>query len=201
MKFGTLFVRLSVILLFIACLVLAAFPWVLSRISSPLPVALGQTATILPITRTARVDENIALTMVANLNFTNTPSPTITFTSTVTPTRTPTSTASTTPFPTITNTPTDTLTPLPVVYLITLERVNAYTCPGSSYKKGAVEAGLRFSVLGWDKVEEDSAEWIWVLIEDVIDNPQVWVRQSEYILISDQDFMNYLPRTACRPAP
>ena len=201
MKSGLTVVRLRVLFLFLVCAVVAAFPWVLSMISSPLPYALQKTATILPITRTARVDENAGHTLVARLNFTATPSFTPTSTSTPTPTDTPTPTASTTPFPSLTYTPTYTLTPTPDVYLYTLQKVNAYTCPGASFKKGALEAGLRFPVLGWDQVEEDGRQWVWILVEDVIGKAQVWVRESEFVLVSNLDYMNFVPRAACRPAP
>jgi hypothetical protein len=187
--------------LFSLCAVVAAFPWVLSRISSPLPFDLRKTATILPITRTARVDENVADTLVAALHFTATPSLTPTGTPTRTPTDTPTPTDTTTPFPSPTHTPTETLSPTPDVYLITIDRVNSYTCPGSSNKKGAIEAGLRYPILGWDQVLEDGRQWVWILIQDVIGQPQVWIRESEYIRVSNLDYKNFVPRAACRPAP
>jgi hypothetical protein len=42
---------------------------------------------------------------------------------------------------------------------------------------------------------------VWILIQDVIGQPQVWIRESEYIRVSNLDYKNFVPRAACRPAP
>jgi hypothetical protein len=184
---------------FASTALLAAFPWILSWLSSPLPPSLASTATILPITRTAQIDPQVAASLVAALNFSPTPTVTPTATFTLTPTFTATVTGTSTPLPTATETPLPSLTPLPEVTIITINTVNAYTCPGSQYKKGAVERGQRFVILGWDAVEEDGQDWVWVLISDVIGQAQVWIRESEYVIISHLDYKDYLPRAACRP--
>ena len=193
--------RVRFALLFLFSAVLGVAPWIFGVFSSPLPHDLQKTATILPITRTARVDENAASTLVAALNFTPTPSFTPTATVTPTPTNTPPATATTTAFPTQTEIPTQTLTPTPDIYVITLDKVNAYNCPGSQNKKGAIDAGKRYPILGWDQVTEDAQEWIWILIQDVVGQAQVWIRESEYVLVSQLDYKNFVPRAACRPAP
>ena len=185
-------------LLLVSCLLVASFPWVLSMITSPLPVDLQRTGTILAITRTARLDPQLALTLIEAMGFTTTPSFTPTFTITPTPTNTPTSTSTATQVPTATRTPTKTLTPTPVVYVTALDEINTYSCPGSDNKVGTLEAGTIFTILGWDQTIEDDHTLYWILIEDEVDQPQKWVRESEFLDILFPDYKDFVLRAACR---
>ena len=192
-------VRYSILL--VSCALLALFPWVLSGLSNPLPFDLQSTGTILAITRTARLDPKLAGRLEQALGFTATPSGTPTYTITPTLTNSLTPTASETPQPTATPTSTRTSTPLPDVRGTVSAKVNTYTCPGSGFKKGGLEFGATFHVLGWDQTVEDGEVVTWILIDDDINQPQRWVRESEYLTLSHPDYMDFIPRVACRSVP
>lgn len=194
------YLRLALLLL--ACALAAVFPWVLSNyISSPLPPELQRTATILPITRTARLDSQAADTLVAALGFTATPSPSASATITPTPSSTPQPSATITPIPSVTDTATPVLSPTPAAYVTMLEKVNAYTCPGDQNKKGAIDMAQKFMILGWDQISEDGKMFYWILVEDILGQPQVWIRESEFVLITPLNYKDFLPRAACRVMP
>jgi hypothetical protein len=193
------FFRFGIVLL--SCALLSLFPWAISALSSPLPSDLQSTGTVLAITRTARLDPELAEQLVQALGFTATP--TTTNTNTITPTATDTMppTASPTHQPTGTFTPTITRTPLPEVRGTVKANINTYTCPGAGFKKGALQFGAAFHVLGWDQTLVEGKVITWILFEDDMDQPQRWLQQSDYVTISDPDFTLYIPRAACRAAP
>lgn len=185
-------------LLMVICAFVAALPWFLSWLVSPLPPQLQDTATMLPLTRTARVDLPAAETLAAALGFTATPLPSATGTATPLPSATPTATATTTLIPSVTSTPTLTFTPLPVVFVTTLEKVKVYTCPGDQNKAGTIDMAQQFTILGWDQTVEDGKTYYWILVDDRMGQPQMWMRESEFVLITPLNYKDFLPRAACR---
>ena len=193
-----LFLRYGILLL--SCSLLALFPWAMSAISNPLPLDLQQTGTLLAITRTARIDPTLAGKLVLAMGFTSTPTSTATATITTTPTITQTPTSTATPTSTVTHTPTSTLTPFPDVRGIANSVVNTYSCPGSNFKKGSLQFGAAFHLMGWDETVEDGETITWLLIEDVMNNPQRWVQESRYVTLTDPDYREFIPRAACRTA-
>ncbi len=176
-------------------------PWVLSLLSNPLPSDLQRTGTILAITRTARVAPELAVTLVEALGFTATPSATPTPTVTPTETHTPTPTWTATLVPTVTESPTITLTPLPEVIGSASAKLNTYTCPGLQYKEDTLEEGSIFTVLGWDQTEEEGEVLFWILIENEPGQPQIWVRESPFVILSHENYKDFMPRAACRRVP
>lgn len=175
------------------CLVIAVTPWVMTLLYSPLPPDLRMTATALSATRTAReMPKSTAEQAMLPDARTPRPSPTVENTAT------PTFTASPTLTPTIFHTSTPTFTPLPEVSGIANETVNAYACPGKSNRQGKLEAGSVFVVLGWDETIELNEIVTYVLIENDLDKPQKWIKDSEYILLSIPDYKAFIPRLACR---
>ncbi len=187
-------------LLLLSCSLLALFPWAMSAISNPLPLDLQKTGTILAITRTARIDPTLAGKLVLAMGFTSTPTSTATATITTTPTITQTPTSTATLTSTVTRTPTSTLTPFPDVRGIANSVVNTYSCPGSNFKKGSLQFGAAFHVQGWDQTIEDGETITWLLIEDLMDNPQRWVQESSYVTLTNPDYLQFIPRAACRSA-
>lgn len=175
------------------CLFLAASPWVMTLLYSPLPPDLRLTATALSATRTAReapqkTNERATLSADTSLSFTATRTQSATYTSTASPTVTPTQT----------QTPTRTYTPTPAVSGIANETVNAYSCPGNVNKLGVLEAGTVFVILGWDEVVELKETVTYLLIENDLEQPQKWVKDSEYLLLAVPGYKEFIPRLACR---
>lgn len=78
--------------------------------------------------------------------------------------------------------------------------INTYTCPGTNFKKGKLEYGAVFHVLGWDQTVEDGETISWLLIEDEMDRAQRWVQDSGYVSLSEVNYQQYIPRAACRSA-
>lgn len=185
-------------ILSLSCSLLALFPWAMSAISDPLPFDLQQTGTVLAITRTARVDPELAEKLLLAMGFTATPSPTATSTITLTPTLTQTATASATPPATPTRTPTASNTPFPIVRGVANAVINTYSCPDVNLKRGTLQFGAAFHVLGWDQTEEAGKSLTWLLIEDIVDGPQRWVLESNYVILTDPEYKDHIPRAACR---
>jgi hypothetical protein len=81
-----------------------------------------------------------------------------------------------------------------------LEKLNSYSCPGTTNKnkKGTVEIGQAFTVLGWDQTTEDGQVLYWLLVGDDVNQPQIWVRDSEFVLITSPNYRDFIPRIACR---
>ena len=175
------------------CLVIAAFPWAMTMLYSPLPPDLRLTATALSATRTAR-EMPLSTAEQAMLS----DAQTVHITPTMTHTSTPTYTASPTMTPTIFYTPTRTFTPIPEVSGIANETVNAYACPGKANRQGKLETGSMFVVLGWDEMLELDETVTYILIENDLDKPQKWIKDSEYVLLSVPDYKAFIPRLACR---
>lgn len=173
------------------CLAIAAFPWAMTMLYSPLPPDLRLTATALSATRTAR-EMPLSAAELAMLPDASYITPTMTHTST------PAYTASPTMTPTIFYTPTQTFTPIPEVSGIANETVNAYACPGKANRQGKLETGSLFVVLGWDEMLEQDETVTYILIENDLDKPQKWIKDSEYILLSVPDYKAFIPRLACR---
>ncbi len=91
-----------------------------------------------------------------------------------------------------------TFTPAPVVSGITNETVNAYRCPGRDNRLGNLEKGSMFTILGWDETEEFEEITTWLLIENDLDKPQKWIKDSEYLLLGFPEYKTLIPRLACR---
>ncbi len=175
------------------CLVIAAVPWAMTMLYSPLPPDLRMTATALSATRTAReMPISTAEQAMAPDALTPRVSPSLTNTST------PTFTASPTMTPTVFYTSKPTFTPIPEISGIANETVNAYICPGKVNRQGKLEAGSVFVVLGWDEMVELEETVTYILIENDLDKPQKWIKDSEYILLSIPDYRELIPRLACR---
>jgi hypothetical protein len=198
-RINTPLVRYSLLLL--ACGIVASVPWILSILSSPLPPDLQRTGTLLAVTRTARFDPILAVTLIEALGFTATPSFTPTFTVTATPTDTPPATFTRSPIPTNTATPTITPSPTPVVLGQSAEVLNTYTCPGAPFRSGSLEKFTVFDILGWDQTEEEGEIVFWILIEDLADQPQIWIRESDFIVLTHPNFKDFVARSACRIFP
>lgn len=193
-----LYVRYGILIL--SCSLVALFPWVISAISDPLPADLQQTGTLLAITRTARLDPELADRLVLSLGFTSTPSSTALPTITNSPTITLSPSASATQTATPTLTPTWTSTPFPDVRGVVNSVINTYTCPGMNFKRGKLEYGAVFHVLGWDQSVEDGETITWILIDDGLDRAQRWVQDSKFITLSEVNYQQFVPRAACRSA-
>jgi len=187
----------GLVFLFLVAAILAAFPWAISMITEPLPPDLKRTATYLSVMRTAGVEPSAAAWTL--LPSTATPTPTATFT--FTPTSTPTVTLTPTRTPTVTPTPTQTLTPTPVVTGTVIQTIFTYTCPGDQYRSGKLDEGSNFSVLGWDQTTEEEQTVTWILIEDRLSQPQVWIKESEYVVINIPSYKDFMPRALCRALP
>jgi hypothetical protein len=183
--------------LVLVCAIVALFPWVLTLITNPLPPDLQQTGTALAATRTARVAPPRAVGEINQASQTATSLPTVT--PPPTPSSTPTATPTQTLTPTVTPTPTRTPTPTPVVEGATLETVFTYTCPGSQFKFGKLDKGQTFTILGWDETTEDKQTVYWILVEDKLDSPQKWIKESEFLTIAYPNYKEFIPRAACRP--
>ncbi len=65
---------------------------------------------------------------------------------------------------------------------------------------GSLQFGAAFHVQGWDQTIEDGETITWLLIEDVMDNPQRWVQESSYVTLTNPDYRQFIPRAACRSA-
>lgn len=171
------------------CIVFAVFPWVMTWLYSPLPSDLRFTATALSATRTARQvpksttnlvvkseTEIVQKTSSLTPTFTSSPTVTLAYTSTKLPTATST----------------------PEISGIANETVNAYTCPGLLNKKGELEAGSLFIILGWDEVVERDGMVTYLLIENELGKSQKWIKDSEYLLLAVPDYREFIPHLACR---
>lgn len=187
-------------ILMLSCSLLALFPWAISQISDPLPPDLQQTGTILAITRTARLDPQLASQLVLALGYTSTPNPTASPTITATPTITHSPSPTATPTSTASLTPTWTATAFPDVRGVVNSVINTYSCPGIKFKSGKLEFGSVFHVLGWDQTVEEGETITWLLVEDVMDQSQRWVQDSQYVTLSEANYREYIPRAACRSA-
>ena len=192
--FSKIFPVLRISIVFVIFALITILPWVLITISSPLPYDFRVTGTALAATRTSRMllPTWDALTETARPTNTITPTPTITLTPTVT--ASPTATSS--PTPTATLTPT--ITPTPYVLGIASVQVDYFSCPGEEEPLGSLEQGDTFNVLGWDQVETEEGLIDWVLIEDEIDQPQIWVVADDDVTISVQNYKEFMPQVACR---
>ena len=114
---------------------------------------------------------------------------------TATPTVTPTQTATPTVTPTQTATPTVTPTPQPQVQGEASVDLATFSCPSSRFDSKAPNSkGEKFRVLGWNVNDEGD----WLLIEDTINQAQVWVRLDGNVQVQPSDYKEFVPRIACR---
>jgi hypothetical protein len=175
------------------CLVVAASPWVMTMLYSPLPPDLRVTATALSATRTAREAPHKA-TQQAGLPEAVSSQTLPTFTAS--PTSSPTISPSSTPTIVPTSKPTSTATP--EISGIANETVNAYSCPGRTNRQGELEVGSVFVIMGWDEVDELKETATYLLIENDLKKPQKWIKDSEYLLLAIPNYKDFIPHLACR---
>lgn len=182
----------SLISFLAVCASLALCPWALCAIVNPLPESIRQTETVFASTHISRVDGNSSLQE-------GTPTRNISVqplsTQTITPSSTPSPTATLTPAPTYTASPTQ--LPTPEVMGVTLRSVDVYTCP-LEQKKGVLEEGTLFVILGWNETQESDHTVGWFLIDDQIGSPQQWIIANQDIIFSATEYKVYTPRVACR---
>lgn len=187
-----LFTFLRYLILFSICGMIAAAPWVLSAINPPLPFDFRVTATALSATRTARLippETWTAYTQEALAKL-----PTATLTQTPSPTPTPTQTTTPVPSATFTNAP----TPTPPILGSATATINTYSCPAAEFRVGQLSEGTIFTVLGWDETFDGGKSLLWILIEDRAGQPQVWIRDSQFLIISVPNYVDLVPRASCR---
>jgi len=79
-----------------------------------------------------------------------------------------------------------------------VENVPVFSCPASSQQMERVwPLGHPFTVLGWGS---DLDGLIYLLIEDDLTRPQVWLQLGDEVVLSYADYrLVYGPATACRP--
>ena len=58
-----------------------------------------------------------------------------------------------------------------------------------------------FDILGWDQTDEEGEIVYWILIEDLADQPQKWVRESEFLVLTHPNYKEFVARAACRVFP
>lgn len=209
------------LLFIIVGVLIAALPWLLIVAIDPLPeifhatqtglAAIHQTETVETTANTS--DDLLSDTSIAEqpghfvlvgtiapdarsdapLLATGTPTPTAT--STPTPTPTPTATPTATRTATPTPTPTPTATPHPQAQALARTDLATYSCPGERFSTGSQAfKGRTLSVLGWNKNDEGE----WLLIEDSIDQPQIWVKLDQNIELHPSEYQSLVPSLACR---
>lgn len=185
---------LRYLFIFSACALLAFVPWVLASINSPLPGDLQETGTALAATRTGRIVTDPVETEETNVNSAWTASATSTATPPPTAQDTPTRTLT----PSVTATPTISPTGTPQVLGVASATVNDYTCPGRQFRQDELAEGVVFTILGWDEIQESGEAVTYLLIEDEVGFPQRWIQDSEFLVLTIQEYKDFLPNIVCR---
>ena len=181
------------VFLLIVCAILAITPWALTAINYPLPPDLRLTGTALAATRTAWMVPSQELETADLMpQVVNSYSPTTVFS------LTPSSTPTITPTSTISLTPTTTPTPTPLVLGVASKAVRTYSCPGDEFREGVLEEGIVFTILGWDETADGDRVVTWILIEDEVGHPQIWIKESEQLILTIPGYKGFLPRVVCR---
>ena len=195
--------RKPFLLLFISIgILIAGLPWFLSFAIDPLPAMFHPTQTAMAdiyATEIAELingtgDDQASRTSVAEhsgsfiLVGTATPisSAGIAVTSSIGPASSP---SSLSPTPTVTPTPQSQVQGEASVDLAT------FSCPSSRFDSEVRNSkGEKFRILGWN----DNEEGDWLLIEDFINQAQVWVKLNVNVQVQPSDYKELVPRIACR---